>query len=157
VRSARLTTAGKVSIKYGRVEIVAQMPQGDWLLPQLWLYPEVETYGMWPRSGEIDIAQCRGNEPSTYAGGRDTVTSTLHWGPSANLDQSARTTGKLKLKRRDLSKDFHTYGIEWSQDYVFTWIDDRVYQMVSTGFGAKWGGNLYQRGGFANMWIAGQL
>lgn len=36
VRSARLTTAGKVAITYGRVEIVAKMPQGDWLWPSLW-------------------------------------------------------------------------------------------------------------------------
>jgi len=36
VRSARLTTAGKVAIKYGKVEIVAKMPAGDWLLPMLW-------------------------------------------------------------------------------------------------------------------------
>jgi len=36
VRSARLTTAGKVSIKYGRVEVVAKMPKGNWLWPQVW-------------------------------------------------------------------------------------------------------------------------
>lgn len=68
VRSARLTTAVKVSIKYGCVEVVAKIPKEDWLWPSLWMYPEVETYGMWPRSGEIDIAQVRGNEPSSYSG-----------------------------------------------------------------------------------------
>jgi hypothetical protein len=36
VRSARLTTAGKVAIKYGRVEIVAKMPKGNWLWPSIW-------------------------------------------------------------------------------------------------------------------------
>jgi len=36
VRSARLTTAGKVSIKYGRVEVVAKMPRGNWLWPSIW-------------------------------------------------------------------------------------------------------------------------
>jgi beta-glucanase (GH16 family) len=35
VRSARLTTKGKKSIKYGRVEIVAKMAKGDWLWPAL--------------------------------------------------------------------------------------------------------------------------
>jgi beta-glucanase (GH16 family) len=139
------------------VEIVAKMPKGDWLMPSLWMYPETETYGMWPRSGEIDIAQSRGNEPSTYAGGRDTVSSSLHWGPSATLDQSARTSGKLTLKRKDLSNEFHTYGIEWSEGYIFTWVDDRVTHMISTGFGAKYGGNMYQRGGFPDMWIGGEL
>jgi beta-glucanase (GH16 family) len=36
VRSARLTTYGKVSIKYGRVEVVAKFPKGDWLWPSIW-------------------------------------------------------------------------------------------------------------------------
>jgi beta-glucanase (GH16 family) len=36
VRSARLTTAGKKTIKYGRVEVVAKLPRGDWLWPAIW-------------------------------------------------------------------------------------------------------------------------
>jgi beta-glucanase (GH16 family) len=36
VRSARLTTKGKKSITYGRVEVVAKMPKGDWLWPAIW-------------------------------------------------------------------------------------------------------------------------
>lgn len=36
VRSARLSTAGKKTIKYGRVEVVAQLPTGDWLWPAIW-------------------------------------------------------------------------------------------------------------------------
>ena len=36
VRSARLTTKGKKTIKYGRVEVVARMPKGDWLWPAIW-------------------------------------------------------------------------------------------------------------------------
>lgn len=38
VRSARLTTKGKKSIKYGRVEVMAKMPQGDWLWPAICEY-----------------------------------------------------------------------------------------------------------------------
>jgi beta-glucanase (GH16 family) len=120
------------------------------------MYPEEETYGEWPRSGEIDIAQIRGNDPADYTNGRDTVSSTLHWGPSPNLDQSARTTGKLTLRRQDLSAGFHTYGLEWSETYLFTWIDDRTYQIETTGFGPSWGGEMYQRGGFQTMLTNGK-
>jgi hypothetical protein len=56
-----------------------------------------------------------------------------------------------------LAAGFHTYGIEWSETHLFVWIDDRVYQMLSTGFGVSWGGDMYQRGGFQNMWSNGQL
>jgi beta-glucanase (GH16 family) len=36
VRSARLSTKGKKHIKYGKVEVVAKMPKGDWLWPAIW-------------------------------------------------------------------------------------------------------------------------
>jgi beta-glucanase (GH16 family) len=35
VRSARLSTKGKKSIKYGKVEVVAKMPKGAWLWPAI--------------------------------------------------------------------------------------------------------------------------
>jgi beta-glucanase (GH16 family) len=35
VRSARLTTQGKKSIRYGRIEITAKLPAGDWLWPAI--------------------------------------------------------------------------------------------------------------------------
>lgn len=38
-RSARMTTKGKKSIKYGRVEVVAKMPKGDWLWPAICTSP----------------------------------------------------------------------------------------------------------------------
>lgn len=39
VRSARLTTKDSFSFKYGRVEIIARMVEGDWLWPAIWLMP----------------------------------------------------------------------------------------------------------------------
>lgn len=35
VRSARINTKGKKSIRYGRVEVVARLPKGDWLWPAI--------------------------------------------------------------------------------------------------------------------------
>lgn len=79
VRSARLNTKGKKSIKYGRVEVVAKLPKGDWLWPAIWMMPENSVYGPWPASGEIDIMEAKGNDHE-YPHGRDYVDSTLHWG-----------------------------------------------------------------------------
>lgn len=36
VRSARLITKGKHNIRYGKVEVKAQLPKGDWLWPAIW-------------------------------------------------------------------------------------------------------------------------
>jgi beta-glucanase (GH16 family) len=80
IQSARLTTKGKKSIKYGRIEVTAKLPAGDWLWPAIWMMPEDDTYGPWPASGEIDIMESRGNNNSYPKGGRDTYASTLHWG-----------------------------------------------------------------------------
>lgn len=80
VRSARLTTKASKSIKYGKVEVVAKLPIGDWLWPAIWMMPVNNTYGQWPASGEIDIMESRGNAISYPLGGVDSYSSTLHWG-----------------------------------------------------------------------------
>jgi hypothetical protein len=55
VMSARLTTKKSHSIRFGRVEIRAKLPRGDWLWPALWMLPRDNVYGEWPMSGEIDV------------------------------------------------------------------------------------------------------
>lgn len=49
------------------------MPLGDWMWPAIWMMPEDSVYGVWPRSGEIDIAESRGNDAETYANGNNQV------------------------------------------------------------------------------------
>ena len=84
IRSARLRSTKALNFQYGRVEIKAKLPKGDWLWPALWMLPANNEYGQWPASGEIDIMESRGNDPTTYAsvGGSDSFGSTLHWGPA---------------------------------------------------------------------------
>jgi hypothetical protein len=61
VKSARLTTESFHSIAYGKVEIKAKLPRGDWLWPAIWMLPDnadgsdTPHYGPWPLSGEIDV------------------------------------------------------------------------------------------------------
>jgi hypothetical protein len=102
--------------------------------------PEDDVYGVWPRSGEIDIAEARGNAADYPDGGRDVYTSTLHWGkygqkscnairinqnsgPSSDNDGFWRTTDGKALRRTDFSEGYHTFGLEWSENYLFTYLD----------------------------------
>ena len=78
IRSARIRTAQSFNFKYGRVEVRAQLPVGDWLWPAIWMLPTTNQYGIWPANGEIDIMESRGNEPNYSAGGMNTFGSTLH-------------------------------------------------------------------------------
>ena len=60
VKSARISTKGHYSIQFGRVEVRAKLPRGDWLWPAIWMLPEdtnsSTSYGPWPMSGEIDVS-----------------------------------------------------------------------------------------------------
>lgn len=62
VKSARIRTVNSFAFRYGRVEVKAKMPSGDWLWPAIWLMPKYNTYGVWPASGEIDMVESRGNK-----------------------------------------------------------------------------------------------
>jgi beta-glucanase (GH16 family) len=66
VMSARISTKNHYSITYGRVEVRAKLPRGDWLWPAIWMLPNS---GTWPMSGEIDIMEARGNGPEYAAQG----------------------------------------------------------------------------------------
>jgi len=57
--SARLSTKGSYSIRFGKVEVVAKLPRGDWLWPAIWMAPLSSVYGPWPLSGEIDVRSAR--------------------------------------------------------------------------------------------------
>ena len=53
--AARLRTVNSFAFKYGKVEIRAKMPSGDWLWPAIWLLPQRNAYGPWPASGEVIV------------------------------------------------------------------------------------------------------
>jgi hypothetical protein len=51
-------------------------------------------------------------------GGRDTIASSLHWGPTKDLDRYWKTWGNMKNYRGDYNEDFHKYSMEWTPDYM---------------------------------------
>ena len=147
VKSGRINTKGHASIRYGRVEVVAKMPKGDWLWPAIWMMPVNDVYGAWPASGEIDIVESRGNSHEYSDGGNNFVSSTLHWGPNENLDAYWRTTNKHGLLRSTFSDSFRTFGLEWSEKYIYTYVDTRLRQVLYTPFKNP----LWNRGKFPQV------
>lgn len=132
VKSARLST--KASIKYGRVEVTAKLPAGDWLWPAIWMLPVKDTYGPWPASGEIDIVESRGNNWTYAQGGNDIASSTLHWGPDPVNDAWYQNNNKLQALRTTYSSGFNTFGLEWNEHYMFTYINSRLMQVMYVNF-----------------------
>lgn len=144
VRSARITTKGKKTIRYGRVEVVAKIPPGQWLWPAIWMMPQDSVYGAWPRSGEIDLMEARGNDPAHYLLGSDTIYSTIHWGLDYFTDQSKQTASWYTRQRGSYASGFHTYGMEWTPEYLYIYIDNKLLQSLSVKFGPK---TMWERSG----------
>jgi len=88
--------------------------------------PEDSVYGAWPASGEIDLAEARGNDAETYSLGNNIVTSTLHWGTNYLNDAYLKATAEWGAQRTKYGDGLHTYGLEWTEDYLFTWLDGRL-------------------------------
>ena len=143
-KSGRINTMKGAKIKYGRVEVTAKLPEGDWLWPAIWMLPVKETYGPWPASGEIDIMESRGNNWTYAQGGDNIMSSALHWGPDAANDAWWKTNHKRQALHTTYSSGFNTYGLEWSQKYLFTYVNSRLLQVLYTNFDKP----MWQRGGF---------
>ncbi|RMD45074.1 hypothetical protein DV735_g194, partial [Chaetothyriales sp. CBS 134920] len=134
VKSARINTKKGASIQYGRVEVVASLPEGDWMWPAIWLLPVDEKYGPWPASGEIDIIESRGNNHSYPLGGNDRIGATLHWGPTFDSDAWHRTNAAKKALHSTYTRTYHTFGLEWSEKYMFIYINSRLNQVLYVPF-----------------------
>lgn len=125
IQSARLRTAESFTFKYGRVEVRAKLPKGDWLWPAIWLLPRDQQYGLWPASGEIDIMESRGNVnfPKEQGGGVSSFASTLHWGPDFFQNRFLMTHKQYDLPSGTFNDDFHIFGLYWGEDKIYTYLD----------------------------------
>ena len=147
--AAGVTTRGRFSQAYGRFAFRARMPktQVPGAHSTMWLYPKTHTYGLWPLSGEVDVAEWYSALPGQ-------VFPSLHYADGGNNI----ATGQDGLIA-DMSR-YHTYVVEWTPttmrfyyDGVFTfehsWTAlgplvgsqpfDQAFNVVMTqAWGGKW-------------------
>jgi len=157
IMSARLRTVNTFSFTYGKVEVRAKLPAGDWLWPAIWMLPRHNAYGVWPASGEVDIMESRGNRklfnPAGTNVGSEQVSSTLHFGPywPYNGYESAHAEKNTPFDQ-GFDRDFHTYGIEWTEQHMKFFVDGAETGSVNPGPGGFW-----EMGGFPstveNPWV----
>lgn len=115
--SARLTTKNKGDWKYGRIEVRAKLPSGVGVWPAIWMLPTENTYGGWPKSGEIDIMEYVGYQP-------DTIHGTIHC-ESFNHMKGTQKAGTLPLVEAE--EAFHVYSIDWEENRILFKVDDTTY------------------------------
>ena len=119
--SARLSTETLKVTKYGSIRVRAKLPTASGAWPAIWALGDDHSTVGWPRSGEIDIAEVIGRQPTVVHG-------TLH-GPKADgkpYDLTAqRSTGS------NLASSFHVFGTDWSPTSVSFSIDGHVYSRMT--------------------------
>jgi beta-glucanase (GH16 family) len=120
--SARLTTAGKREFRYGRFEARIKLPEGQGIWPAFWLLGANITQVSWPRSGEIDIMEFRGQEPTINHG-------SLH-GPGYS---GANALTRRFVNATGLNEDFHIYAVEWDPSEIRWYVDGRIFHLVKRG------------------------
>jgi beta-glucanase (GH16 family) len=120
--SARLTTAGKQEFTYGRFEARIKLPVGQGIWPAFWLLGANITEVSWPRSGEIDIMEFRGQEPTINHG-------SLH-GPGYS---GGNAITRRFVSDTPLNEDFHVYTVEWDLREIRWYVDGRIFHLVRRG------------------------
>ena len=124
--SARLSTRGKASWRFGKIEVRAKLPQGQGTWPAIWMLPEKTSYGAWAASGEIDILEAvnLGVLCAKCPGGREsTILGTLHFGGKWPRNKQVST----EIAYPEVLDGFHTYSVEWYPDRMVWRVDGKVF------------------------------
>ncbi|MFD6984643.1 family 16 glycosylhydrolase, partial [Streptomyces sp. NPDC059956] len=117
--SARLNTAGKFTTTYGRVEARMKIPRGQGMWPAFWMLGSDIGQVGWPDSGEIDVMENVGFEPSTVHG-------TLH-GPGYS-GTGGIGAGYALPGGQAFADAFHTFAVDRSPNAITWSVDGTVYQ-----------------------------
>ena len=130
--SAYVTTAYKFSFCYGRLEFRAKLPVGQGVWPALWTlgdnYLEIgNDEKAWPLCGEIDVMELVGSSKPQNPFDNKKILGTLHWGPDRDHHQQAHYAWLLGESPAD---DYHIYAVEWDENEMVWYVDDRVYLRV---------------------------
>jgi beta-glucanase (GH16 family) len=114
--STSLTTRGKASWVYGRIEVKAQLPKGRGTWPAIWMLGTNRAAG-WPACGEIDIMEFVGYEPGV-------IHANIH---TEKYNHVKKTNKGDKITVPHASDAFHVYAVEWFPDHMDFFVDDRKY------------------------------
>jgi beta-glucanase (GH16 family) len=118
--SARMKTENQFSKTYGRFEFRAKLPQGQGYWPALWLFPQSSYYGSWAASGEIDVMENMGSNPTSVLG-------TIHYG-AAYPNQTQSYGPAYTFPSGDSVTNWHVYEVDWTTNSINWLVDGQVYE-----------------------------
>jgi beta-glucanase (GH16 family) len=122
--SARLTTRGKVSFLYGKIEFRAMPPSGIGTWAACWFLGDAYRDELsWPYCGEIDVMECVGREVDQLTG-HGINHASCHT-RAFYFKQGNHLTNTIKVE--DMTREFHIYSIEWSPSGIQAFVDGVKY------------------------------
>jgi len=122
--SARITTRGKVSFTYGKIEIRAKVPTGRGSWAAGWTLGDSYVDELsWPYCGEIDILESVGYETDDESGNGKAHAS-VHCG-AYYFKLGNQPTSTLEVA--NMNQQYHTYALEWLPDGIRAFVDGQKY------------------------------
>ena len=133
--SGRFDTHGKVSFQYGFIEARIKMPAGSGNHPAFWMLGDNINQVGWPYSGEMDITEIHGNEPTT-------TTSATHYS-TVNLANACCDYHRYKVDElgvgADVTAGYHTYAVAWMPNSISYYVDNRLISTTTpSNLGGVW-------------------
>lgn len=124
--SARLTTRGKTTFLYGKIEFKAIVPRekGNWAAGWTLGDSYVDELS-WPYCGEIDIMESVGYEVNDETG--DGISHATVHTPAYYFKINNQISSTKEVK--NIAGEFHTYAVEWTPTEIKGLVDDEVYYL----------------------------
>jgi beta-glucanase (GH16 family) len=115
--SARLVGKNKADFKYAKIDVRAKVTGGLGAWSAIWMLPTHNTYGNWPKSGEIDIMEHVGFE-------RDSIFGTPHTEAFNGMIFTQKSGG---IEILDSEDEYHNYTIDWKEDRIDWYVNEHHY------------------------------
>ena len=132
--SGRITTYGKMTLRYGKLVSRIKMPKTEnGLWPAFWMLGFDRNESKWPKCGEIDIVEM-GKKTGIDKGLQDRYfNGACHWGESWN-DGKYPNKGISTTNDYSLQDGFHTYTLFWTPDSIKMYLDLEKFPNVKPYF-----------------------
>lgn len=153
IYSGRIYAKVNTGWKYGIFEARIKLPKGKGTWPAFWMMPVNNDFAAnpWPKCGEIDIMEEVGYHPNY-------TSSSIHCESYNHVMNTQKTAERLCEGAQD---EFHLYKLEWTEDYIRTYVDDKLllnfpndgknnvstwpftrafYPILNLAWGGSWGG-----------------
>jgi beta-glucanase (GH16 family) len=102
---------------YGYYEGRVRIPRGNGYWPSMWELPaNTDGRGAWPDTGEFDVFEIPGNNPTEYH-------FTAHWGGGGG--DCGHPCSPQQATISDAAATWHTYGLDWEPNGLTWYVDGK--------------------------------